>query len=70
MDTIVQMKFSKKAIDSIEKIQILTNTDNKTRIVHSGVSLLEMVLTEISEGNTVQVVSKDGTSTKNIELSI
>jgi len=56
----VQMRLSLDTLSKIDDIKNITGVENRTRIVTSGVTLLQSVCSEFDKGNQVYVEDKDG----------
>lgn len=51
----VQMRLSEETIQKVNSIREITGVKNRTRIVTSGVTLLNSVLSAIEKGNSVYI---------------
>ncbi len=56
----IQMRLSEQTLREVDHIKRNTGVENRTRIVTSGVKLLDTVTDAISKGETVWIEDKKG----------
>lgn len=56
----ITMKLSESTIERVNNIKKMTDVSNRTRIMATGVKLLEHLLLEIEHGGKVYIKKKDG----------
>ena len=60
----VTMKLSEKTVDRVERIKSITQEKNRTRIMATGVEVLELLINETNKGTIIMLEKKDGSREK------
>ena len=58
--TPVTMKLSRKTIERVERIKNETQEKNRTRIVATGIEILDLLITEVRDGGKIFIEKSDG----------
>jgi len=56
----VQMRLSDETLDKIGNIKKNTGVENRTRIVTSGITILDTICSEIEKGSSIFIEDKKG----------
>ena len=62
--TPVTMKLSDKTIERVTRIKNETQEKNRTRIIATGIEVLDLLITEVKHGGKIFIEKADGTKEK------
>lgn len=62
--TPVTMKLSSKTIERVERIKDQTQEKNRTRIMATGVEILDLLINEVQHGGKIFIEKTDGSKEK------
>ncbi len=58
--TAITMKLSDKTIERVERIKAITQETNRTRIIATGIELLDFMIKELNLGGKIIIRKRDG----------